>query len=241
MDPTTLEPAAWLTSLEGWRHKALLTPVPQEGWADLEKGLITKAGFAVFNSHPDNFARLGTLFNDKDTSQDQRNQPRPRRGLFFHQSPALLGDAPPAIGEQQRIITALRYYLGWDGFEWFAACCFYPQIRPELASALAERLGIDPGEVGDPMLTELGARLSSLPWLRRNNLPIWLRESVVESLPKQHQRKLRRIVAELFEQVRVSPEIGEKLQAVIGGKSMTALPIHLRNDVQDGIHIDALL
>ena len=242
VDPMSLQPVAWLRQLECWPERLLLTPIPQDAWADVETGLID-VGFFVASSQAETFADLGRIFRYEDAPFAQASSLPSAAAAYFFDSPSVASDAPPSATERAAIVMALRRHLGPRGIEWLAACCYYPELRPELVSALAGQLGIAAGDTGDARLTDLGARMSSLPWFRRGYLPEWLRISVIDSLPANRQRAINAVVTKLFDDAQPSFEAASEVlsSGEFGGGGATRLPIRLAGkNPEDGITIDAV-
>ena len=161
---------------------------------------------------------------------------------LFWDDPELAGDASPASEVQARIENELRLYLGREGYRLFAACAFYPEVRPELISALAQELGMLRPSSLPISRHELAARLAGLPWFRRGYLPVWLRKRTVGSLSVEVRRDLKRIIVKLFSSAEAAIAADLPSPPTFGNTSSgrVALPIRFHDGRHDGVAVDAV-
>jgi WD40 repeat protein len=238
--PFTLAPSRWLGLLSRWPKRALLTPTPRNLWGKLERALHADAGFRVGSSRRGGILGISALFKPEEpVLAGDAPYVFALSSQLLLDDPAVAGDPSPV--DADRIERDLRRYLGVRGYEWLAACAYYPELRPELAWALEgtlDKAGCPPGMVsGD----ELRARLASLPWFRRGYLPVWLRQRVIQSLPSARRREIRRIVVALFEAaVPAGASAAVSADAATSGDRPTALPIRLFERGSGGMAVDAV-
>jgi hypothetical protein len=102
--------------------------------------------------------------------QDFRDAPLPvalRAGAW-----QWLEERKPGRKRQKAVITALKGYLGQQGYYLLSALAAYPSLNWQLTLALDAQLGFDGNEARELRLR----KLARLPWLRHANLPdVWRR------------------------------------------------------------------
>ena len=103
--------------------------------------------------------------------------------------------------EAQALLRALRDYLGDDGLHVLAGSAMYPELDGDLLLAVYHTLAKRP----DTSLTPHRLfKIASLPWCRQGWLPQWLREALIEDLPRFEYQRLRAFYDDLFSPAPVS-------------------------------------
>ena len=202
-DPFTLKPKSWLQNLTLWKKWALLTPMPIETWGRLEHQLSESAGFYISTSQADGFARLAEILNNDVrlfSSVHHSNSFTPE--YLIRESAAPFRHETPQTSDQNKIVGDLKAYLGIWGFRWFSACAFYPHLRKDVSLALADRLSDTPDS---REMDDLQHKLFNLVWYRIGSVPIWLRNKLFNSLPRNQRKDVSRAVADLFDQCSIVP------------------------------------
>ena len=189
IDPLTGRPADWLEQLAPWPRRVLLTLEPANQWRYLQK-LLYAEGLLVAPADErglqDFLAGLHREALPRRDYQDKFAYP----ALLVQNNRRWLQRLPPPPVEQRELLRQLRAFLDPDGFRWLAACAVYPELHWPLTLYLGEQLGV--------LQEKRLARLTSLPWLRRNYLPDWLRLALLRALPWMQRRRLRHSFFELL-------------------------------------------
>ncbi|MCP3477373.1 hypothetical protein NLM33_45260 [Bradyrhizobium sp. CCGUVB1N3] len=112
-------------------------------------------------------------------------QPSPQ----FQLEPALLdGRKLPSPQRAALLLDQLREWLGERAFALLAILAVQPRLSPATTDGIAGHLTL----LGVPMPGESSlARLANLPWMRRGELPNWLRIALVDRIPKELRETAR--------------------------------------------------
>ena len=153
-------------------------------------------------SRPQRYPRLLRRAEDAADADDQGEQ-------------ALLADTPPFTpAEIIDLLAQLKLYLGENGYYWLCVCAIPPIVRWQLTLLLGEQYlrnaGVDDAQLAAYIARYYG-RLASLPWLRRQKMPDWLRLALLDSLPAAIQDELRQVVLDRLGQLRPADGGGETL------------------------------
>ncbi len=190
VDPFTLEPLPWLTFLNTWPHRTLLSPTEFWGYREralAETGLwtlpMTETGLAQFME----FVLL----------ESPPKLPDSKLNLF----PSLLLERPnywftrakPDDRLLARLLDQLRTYLG-DDFTWLAACAVYPSLHWEITLLLGQAIDGENAQGRELRLLTL----VRLPWFNRGFMPNWLRQALIETLPPALEQRLRALLQKLL-------------------------------------------
>jgi hypothetical protein len=197
INPLTGEVAAWAEQFARWNERVLLTPEAPEHWGYRELALA-RQGLLVLPMTEEGLAALPA---DPGRAVNQESIPSARSSPPF---PASLRDRPrrwlqqlePERDALDGMLTALRVYLGQDGYLWLAACAVYPALHWELTlhlgcclrTATGSRL-LEPNRL---------AALARLPWFRYGSMPDWLRAALIRSLPREQEQSIRDVLQTLL-------------------------------------------
>jgi hypothetical protein len=120
---------------------------------------------------------------DDAAADDERSSPR------FDLEPAIAdGRRVPSPQGAAVLLDQLRDWLGERAFALFAILAVQPRISPATTDDIAGQLTM----LGVSMPSEASlARLTNLPWMRRGELPNWLRTALVERIPEELREKAR--------------------------------------------------
>lgn len=120
---------------------------------------------------------------DDTAADDERSSPR------FDLEPAIAdGRRVPSPQGVAALLDQLRDWLGERAFALLAILAVQPRISPAATDDIAGQLTM----LGVSMPSEASlARLTNLPWMRRGELPNWLRTALVERIPEELREKAR--------------------------------------------------
>ncbi|MER8583164.1 hypothetical protein NKG95_31495 [Mesorhizobium sp. M1423] len=179
---------------------AFFKPFMISGYADVvdEAGLVPRPVPAV-SGHEDLIKRLVAWLSASTNLlggyDSFAGRPQPLR----FDDPSLTSDAEPPAEQRDAVIAALRAWLGPRGFQWLAACAFYPQLRFAITLYLGLKITIQRGPIAQPLYDEtLLAQLTLLPWFRTGHMPPWLRRSLAAVLPEAASNRARAAVSTML-------------------------------------------
>jgi len=168
-----------------WIDKTLLSINTPDDWGNHERKLM-QAGFRITP-----FTRRGLLqlidkvqpklaeqFIDGARSLDYRDAPLP--SVLRSYAADWLEEQRPSRQHRKTILSALKTYLGFEGYRLLAAMAAYPALDWRLTLALDVQLQQREGEEREIRLR----KLSRLPWLRSGRLPDVWRKDLIRSLDK---------------------------------------------------------
>jgi hypothetical protein len=186
LDPSTGEPAAWVSVFSDWQVRSLHTPVPTSHWGIREFSLATR--FTIVPASTEGLLGLA-LYYESPLAIDVRRWLREETGL-----------PEPINLDRGDLIKTLRAHLGEEPFDWLCACALHTELEWELTL----HLGSLPA-VGKELLTEQNLlRLTGLPWFRAGRLPDELRARLIEEL-ETNGRKAEAVRAVLIQLLSQKP------------------------------------
>jgi hypothetical protein len=194
LDPSTGEPAAWVSAFSGWETRSLHTPEHPSRWGIRELSLATR--FTVVPASTEGLLGLA-LYYEAPLAIDVRRWLCEESGM-----------PRPVNLDGGDLIKTLRAYLGEEPFDWLCACA----LHTELDWGLTLHLGSLPA-VGKELLTEQNLlRLTGLPWLRTGRLPGALRARLIEEL-ETNKEKAEAVRVELVRLLSEKPPPEQSLAA----------------------------
>jgi len=194
--PLDNQPQPWLALLQRWPQRAVLTPYSPANDAAMVQRLRHR-GFQVVGLNPDALANLETVFQESDAPPSHRPQADPLPPLpsmLARDARPWLRPAAPPAAEVTRLLQHLRGYLDQAEWRWFRACAVaFPVLHWELTVFLGQKLTWD----GQPVFSEKSLqKLAALPWFREGQIPLWLRQRLVEELNQAEKKTLHQLLAE---------------------------------------------
>ncbi len=195
----TGELESWISQLENWDKRAILTPKPVENWGYQELELAQN--FIVLPIGLPSMLKgiqLLTQVLHQGTSTyllPERVQiplPEPLRIRPHHWL-----DRNPPISEQiDALLVSLQEYLGKNNFYWLCACAVFPELHWNITIYLGNVLKT---EEGHSLLEVYSlASLARLPWFRYGYIPNWLRVRLISSLTRQERQTIRTVLQDLL-------------------------------------------
>ena len=197
LDAVTGRPAAWTSLLSAWHQRGLMTPVPAGHWSSRELELA-RTGCNVLPATP---AGLLAFIEQLD---EQGSATLPQSPHWRAPFPDIIAAHParwlqrdePRPEDSDELLRQLRRYLGDDSYRWLCALAVYPELDWYLTLYLGLSLKRDNGA---PVLDETTLLdLVRLPWLRRGNLPDWLRLRLIAELSGDDENTVRGLLRELL-------------------------------------------
>ncbi|MEO1259961.1 MAG: OmpA family protein [Bacteroidota bacterium] len=192
LNPKNGRLARWTKMLEGWKERALLTPVPMSKWKRKERVLNE-----LFHIKPANVNGLISTILHFETGEavktnnlnDKDSQPYYLQGnlldrLYFHF--AEKDDAGRVIGDR---------FL-----QWIAACAVYPQVNWELTLHFGKLLS---DEEEDLLTLPNLQRFARLPWFVSGHMAQEVRRVLVHWLEQKYPElllEIRRYLLHLLDQ-----------------------------------------
>ena len=200
VEPFRYRPYIWTKKFSNWANRALLTSLPENEWDQREHSLHDNIGLQIASTRDGMHTSLYKAFvNTSDDFVPSRLPIAYRAPNFITQSDlSLLSVIAPDIEEQEELIFQLERYLGPDAYDWFALCCLFPRVTPNLTMVLGLRFPNSASSKNGLYSEESLALLSSLPWMRKGVQPIWLRELVFSNLPEYRQKAMLEFVSEIW-------------------------------------------
>jgi len=201
-----------------WPQRAMFTPVEPRLWGAREDAIErrerpTDPGFYVLPLDEAALAAWAELMVTGrlprfTLSRAQRYPARLRALESEHRIDDLLDPAQP-IEHLPELLDQLRRYLGENGYYWLCACAVSPIVRWELTLLLGEQYylnaGVAPGALPEFIAHDY-PRLAMLPWLRRQQMPDWLRLALLDSLSPRVQAEVRAVVRARLGQIRLDDD-----------------------------------
>ena len=108
---------------------------------------------------------------------------------------AAVSGLPPDTATAERMMLALRQFLGPRGMLWLAACASYPVLRYPLTLWLGVQLF---GSTPQPPTDALLARLCRLPWFDTGRLPAWLRQRLHDEMTADQRERVQEVFAGFY-------------------------------------------
>ena len=197
LNPVTGRPSPWTEQFTAWPERALMTPVPAFHWASREVELA-RLGCRVLPATP---AGLLAFVEQLD---DSKNITPKSPVQWSEQFPEIIAAYPtrwlqrdePHTKDIETLLVQLRRYLGVDNYRWLCALSVYPELDWYLTLYLGLQLKREDGKA---VLDETSLLcLLRLPWLRRGNIPDWLRLRFIEELSNDDENTVRGFLRELM-------------------------------------------
>ncbi len=185
--------AAWVPSISG-RKVVLLTTIPVDQWTRREWQLEMRLGIAVVPLSSAGLHDLQAAFAGRRPSS-MSPQSATRQPPLYRAAASMTA---PAEDIQARIVEDLKQQLTPAGLEWLCALAVYPGFHWSITCTLGKAL------LGD-RFRELLPRLVQLPWLRRGQLPEWLRDRLIAELSPQKEQQVRQELLQLLASVESRP------------------------------------
>ena len=140
IDPFLGRPLSWVSRLELWAERSLLTLVPVADWGTPE-WTLSSIGFRILPCMPDGFAAVFEARLAQRVVADARGVHPPRYpDRLADDELAWIDQNVPEPADVRDCLDDVRRYLGDVGYEWLAACAVYPEIKAPLALYLGDRL-----------------------------------------------------------------------------------------------------
>lgn len=194
-------PAPWTQTLDAWKQRALLTPVPPARWRLNEQRLAER--FTVLPALLDSLELLSELDRHVETGLFPLTEAA--RGQADH--PA--AEVPVVLGGP--LIAALRDHYSAAQIRWIAACAVWPSLHFDLTlwlGRLLQRTRTGPAAAIDQcsifkrqsrdIATEDLRQLTRLDWFVQGRIPDRDRLALLEWLEQDSPGLLRRIQAALY-------------------------------------------
>jgi len=197
LNPVTGRPSPWTEQFSAWPERALMTPVPTFHWASREVELA-RLGCRVLPATP-----AGLLAFVEQLGDSKNISPLPST-QWCEQFPEIITAQParwlqrdePNTEDIDTLLAQLKRYLGGDSYRWLCALSVYPELDWYLTLYLGLHLKDKDGKSVLDETTLL--RLLRLPWLRRGNIPDWLRLRLIEELNSNDEDTVRGFLRELM-------------------------------------------
>jgi hypothetical protein len=182
--PLTNAPQPWTQALAIWPQRAMLTPRPLKEWGDNEFAIANGLGLPLGRATIEGLFALAELLGLDESRDRPLFRPygftggfdlKPLPALIRSQPYYWLSESDPGEADTKRLDTVLHYYLDAEGLLWLKALAVFPTLQWDLTIYLGRELAI----YEEPRL----AALTRLPWLREGQMPLWLRQRFIASLP----------------------------------------------------------
>lgn len=183
--------AADLAPLRDFSERILLIPELTQPWSLAAQALL-KAGWFIVEFRSEGIKQLAQWLlspREYETASEEAvgatDQPPARLDL----EPALAdGRRVPSARRQELLLDELREWLGEKAFAFLAILAVQSRISPVTTNSIAGHLAM----LGvSPPSEDALARLTNLPWMRRGELPNWLRTALVDHIPETLREKAR--------------------------------------------------
>ena len=207
LNPVTGRPSPWTELFSAWHERALMTPVPVFHWASREVELA-RLGCTVLPATPAGLLAFVEQLGDSKNTNPQAPAPQvptPQVPTQWSEPfPEIIAAHParwlqrdePHTQDIDTLVTQLKRYLGADSYRWLCALAVYPELDWYLTLYLGLHLTCKDGK---PVLDETSLlSLLRLPWLRRGNIPDWLRLRLIEELNNDDENTVRGFLRELM-------------------------------------------
>lgn len=187
--------------LQRWHERVLFTPTEPRQWGDREDLMANgRAALMVLPLDESAFEAWSVRLATGELpafalSRPQRYPPLLSRG---DEARWLAEQPPPEAGQ---LMAELKFYLGANGTYWLAACAVPPLMRWDLCLLIGEHylreLGVRDEDL-PAFMAQSYSRLATLPWLRHDRMPDWLRLLLLDSLPPAVQDEVRQVTRSLL-------------------------------------------
>ncbi len=197
LDPVTGRPATWTELFSAWRERALMTPVPAFHWSSREVELA-RLGCSVLPATPEGLLAFVEQLDVPDSIvlPPTTHWRAPFPEIIAAHPARWLQRNEPQPEDSDELLRQLRRYLGDDSYRWLCALAVYPELDWYLTLYLGLHLQ---RENGTPVLDETALlSLVRLPWLRRGNMPDWLRLRLMAELSSDDENTVRGFLRELL-------------------------------------------
>lgn len=193
-----LSPLPWARGLDLWPGVGLLTSAPAYDWVETDWRLRDQ-GTPVHSIDSLGLQDLGNALSTGQFTKPLTLLQMPGIPKTFAYNPSIWQSADrPKRGETNRMIDALRTFLGADGFRLLCATALYPILSWEVTLFLASRLL--PGWDTESLVIERRVLdICRLPWFRNGIMPAWLRWELMGHLSEDERNMIRRELLCLIE------------------------------------------
>jgi len=180
LDPVSGGMDRWTGMFNGWKERAVLTPVPAHEWTLRE--MVLAKEFIVLPASLEGLEALVEYFGTRPgyNPKDWKTVDSQERILL----PEVFDD-----------VGGLRNYLGEELFQWLCACAVYPEMHWDLTLYLGSLPCMPQGLIAEANLL----RLIRLPWFRTGSMPDELRWALIGELDIEKSKAIRTAVIELLE------------------------------------------
>ncbi|MFK4500522.1 hypothetical protein ABIF86_004813 [Bradyrhizobium japonicum] len=176
------------SALSGFAERILLVPEITQPLS-LAAQALRREGWFVVEFRTDGIREVAQWLVSPREYETSREDPTPGKASQLQIEPALVdGHRTPSPRRLELLLEDLREWLGDEAFAFFAILAVQPRISPATTDGIAGHLAM----LGVPSPSEAAlARLTNLPWMRRGELPTWLRSALVERIPAALREKAR--------------------------------------------------
>ena len=196
INPVTGELSKWLDQFTAWPNRAILLP-------DFENANeffvpFTRADFMIM---PADESGMALLIDQWDGDDDQPTIAIPSQdnddpSFFEWSSTRLFSHYAPDDTSMKQLIAELKSYLDAKGYDWLCACAVYPGLIWNLTLYIGYQVkGKDKKPIFEVDRLKL---LIRLPWFRYGRMPDWLRNVLINNMPRQLGKTVRKALFQLF-------------------------------------------
>ncbi len=189
--------------LQRWSQRVLFTPVEPRHWGPREDLLASgRAGLLVLPLDEPAFDAWSSLLATGALPRFSLSRPQryPQILRDLDDEGLVLADDQP-LAQLPELLAQLKLYLGAYGYYWLAACAVPPLLRWDLTLLIGEhylrQLRVREADL-PAFIAQSYARLATLPWLRHDHMPDWLRLALLDSLSPAVQDEVRRVTRSLL-------------------------------------------
>jgi OFA family oxalate/formate antiporter-like MFS transporter len=175
LDPVSGDLERWVSLLQTWQDRVVLTPVPPKQWGWREATLAEE--FLILPTSVDGLAVMGEHLSGFAVSEVTN---RPSNG-----------GRTSYAGEE---VSSLRASLGEDVFQWLCACAIFPQLHYDLSLFLGGLPCMSPGLLSEENIQSL----FRLGWFRTGSIPDDKRVELINKLDKDKSQAVRRALIDVL-------------------------------------------
>jgi len=194
-DSATGEIESWVSKIDTWSDRAILTPKPVESWGYRE--LELEQQFIVLPTNSNGFQILGQLFSQGKTNfflAEGNQTPLPE--ILRTRPHRWIENTPPDTEQIDVLLSSLQQYLGKDGFYWLSACAVYPELHWNITIYLGNAIKTEDGN--SLLETSSVINLARLPWFRYGYMPNWFRDRLIKTFTQNQERTVRAVLQNLL-------------------------------------------
>lgn len=180
--PVTGKAAKWTERFQGWKQRALLTPLPSESWTVKEKELSELFQFA-----PATLQGIQDLLNIFDQNDDELK-------INFDELVRTVETIPIVL--EGSLIETLEKYFPDEGCRiWIAACAVYPELHYDLTLWIGQWLEQWPEQKGFSRIVTVKklTGILRLPWFISGEMPPAVQLVLIEWLENRHPQLLKEL------------------------------------------------